>query len=53
MYVTSVNGTGLRLSVSYGIIERHKGKISVHSEPGKGTMFVISLPAFTSGNTLD
>jgi len=37
-------GTGLGLSVTYGIIERHAGKISVASEEGKGTTFTISLP---------
>ncbi|MBI2868407.1 MAG: PAS domain-containing sensor histidine kinase [Chloroflexi bacterium] len=38
-------GVGLGLAVSYGIIERHGGKIGVESEPGKGTTFTISLPA--------
>jgi len=37
-------GTGLGLSISYGIIEKHKGKITVHSEIGKGTEFIISIP---------
>jgi len=39
------HGTGLGLSVSYSIIERHAGSISVISEPGKGTTFMIDLPA--------
>src|SRR5687768_4086615 len=38
-------GTGLGLSVSYSIIERHEGSISVASEPGSGTVFTIDLPA--------
>ena len=38
-------GTGLGLSVSYSIIERHEGTISVRSEPGNGTVFTIDLPA--------
>jgi len=38
-------GTGLGLSISHGIIENHGGTISVNSEVGKGTEFVISLPA--------
>lgn len=38
-------GTGLGLSVSYSIIERHAGLISVISEPGSGTCFMIDLPA--------
>jgi two-component system, NtrC family, sensor kinase len=38
-------GTGLGLSVSYYIItENHKGKMSVSSQQGAGTMFRISLP---------
>ncbi len=38
------SGTGLGLSVSYGIITRHKGTIEVKSEVGKGTAFIIRLP---------
>ncbi len=37
-------GTGLGLSVSYGIITRHGGRIEVSSETGKGTIFTIHLP---------
>jgi PAS domain S-box-containing protein len=39
------HGTGLGLSVSYSIIERHEGSIRVASEPGNGTTFTIDLPA--------
>lgn len=39
-----VLGTGLGLAVSYGIIERHEGLISVESKLGKGTTFYIDLP---------
>ncbi len=38
-------GTGLGLSVSYGIIKEHAGKIDVRSTPGKGTSFRVELPA--------
>lgn len=38
-------GTGLGLSVSYSLIERHEGSISVVSEVGQGTIFTIDLPA--------
>jgi len=37
-------GTGLGLSVSYGIIESHNGHINVESIPGEGTSFSLLLP---------
>lgn len=37
-------GTGLGLSISYGIIKQHGGDILVHSEPGKGTEFTVTIP---------
>ena len=36
--------TGLGMSVSYGIIRRHKGTISIHSEEDNGAAFTVTLP---------
>ena len=38
------HGTGLGLSVSYGIIRGHHGDIDVQSKPGEGATFTIVLP---------
>ncbi|HEX6828357.1 MAG TPA: ATP-binding protein [Burkholderiales bacterium] len=38
------SGTGLGLPVSYGIVERHRGRIEVQSEPGQGASFCVWLP---------
>ena len=37
-------GTGLGLSLSRGIVEEHGGTLSVQSEPGQGTCFMLTLP---------
>jgi two-component system, NtrC family, sensor kinase len=37
-------GTGLGLSVTYGIIQEHAGKIRVDSAPGRGTTFIMEFP---------
>jgi two-component system, NtrC family, sensor kinase len=42
-------GTGLGLSVSYGIVQDHKGHLLVNSEPGKGSTFTLILPNPAAG----
>ena len=45
-------GTGLGLAVVWGIVEEHRGTISVDSKPNRGTTFTIHLPVNeTSGHT--
>jgi PAS domain S-box-containing protein len=44
-YTTKRTGTGLGLSVSYGIIQDHHGTVDVQSIPGRGTTFVLTFPA--------
>jgi signal transduction histidine kinase len=43
-FTTKSSGTGLGLSVSYGIIRAHGGSIAVSSSEGQGTVFQIDLP---------
>ncbi len=39
-----ISGIGLGLSIVHGIVENHKGKIEVSSEPGRGTTISIIIP---------
>ncbi len=43
-FSTKAQGTGLGLSVSYNIVKRHQGEITVQSEPGQGATFTVWLP---------
>ena len=45
-------GTGLGLSTSHGIVEKHGGKIEVTSEAGKGTTFSVVLPVTGEGERI-
>src|SRR5271157_232333 len=45
-------GTGLGLSVVYGIVKSHKGRIVVFSEPGKGSVFRVFLPQVRPSGSL-
>ncbi|MEM9246610.1 MAG: ATP-binding protein, partial [Cyanobacteria bacterium P01_F01_bin.153] len=38
------SGTGLGLSVSYAIVQRHGGELSCESSPGGGTTFTVAIP---------
>jgi two-component system NtrC family sensor kinase len=38
------HGVGLGLAISHSIVERHKGRIEVQSQTGKGTVFTVTLP---------
>lgn len=46
-FSTKQTGTGLGLSLSRKIIELHKGSMRVQSEFGRGTCFIIELPAYS------
>jgi len=44
----TVAGTGIGLYISKAIVESHGGNISVRSEEGRGSTFIVSLPTFQS-----
>jgi signal transduction histidine kinase len=40
----ATSGVGLGLSVVYGIVRRHGGRLDLKTAPGKGCRFTITLP---------
>ncbi len=52
-YTTKKDGTGLGLSVSYGIIKDHDGDIDIETQRGKGTTMRIVLPLVDQEGDLD
>jgi len=50
-YSNSPNGSGLGLSVCYGIVQKHNGSISLSSRSGAGTTFEISFPRISEPET--
>ncbi|HSL22674.1 MAG TPA: ATP-binding protein [Vicinamibacterales bacterium] len=44
-YTTKQHGTGLGLAIVQSVVADHAGKVTVESEPGRGTTFLIELPS--------
>jgi len=51
-HTRQVKGTGLGLAISKRIIDQHQGQIEVQSQPGKGSVFTVTLPR-TQGDEID
>jgi CheY-like chemotaxis protein/two-component sensor histidine kinase len=45
-FTTKSGGTGLGLSMVYGVVQRHGGSIEIDTQPGQGTTVAIWLPTF-------
>ncbi|HEX7112563.1 MAG TPA: ATP-binding protein [Mizugakiibacter sp.] len=51
-FTTRSGGTGLGLAVARAVVTAHGGEIAVHSEPGAGATFTVSLPEADAGRVL-
>jgi nitrogen fixation/metabolism regulation signal transduction histidine kinase len=51
-YTTKQHGTGLGLAIVQSVVSDHHGSITVQSEPGRGTSFVITLPRTQPGSAV-
>jgi signal transduction histidine kinase len=51
-FSTKINGTGLGLAVSYGIVQNHQGTIKVLRRSGGGTRFIIEIPSAQAATAL-
>jgi two-component system nitrogen regulation sensor histidine kinase NtrY len=52
-YTSKQHGTGLGLAIVQSVVSDHGGKISVESEPGRGTTFRIELPIVSAAHTAE
>lgn len=48
-FTTRTEGTGLGLAIARGVARAHNGNIEVHSSPGTGTTFIVTLPLQSAG----
>ncbi len=48
-YTTKVHGTGLGLAVVDSVVKAHNGSVICHSQPGQGSVFILTLPILEAG----